>query len=413
MPDVSKLRLDGTSYDIKDDNARKHLVMVNEEPVNATKVVVNTSDDQIELALQSDVDEIAVDVAAIQTDITNIQKITNRLVNRYIVFCGDSYTAGHNPDGDSFTSWADICASALGLTSSDYKMTASTGCGLLRGTTYLQQLTNLVVPNDNAVTDIVVAGGTNDVSYSKANLLTALGSLIGYCKTRYPNATVHMACIGWTNNSTNRLLLIRNVQSVYKQASAYGGDYIVGSEYLLHNYDYYCTDMSHPNQTGQTLLGVAIANGLLTGYASNYYQTEENLVIDPYTTLFTTVPLTLNQYVGLDGVQLIINGGYANFKSGLTALNNDYDCKLGTLSARKGFIAGITESLAGINVSVKLTYVNSSGTSVFVVRPATFWIDSTFAVHVRLHLDGSNIGGNSLTSLYIYPTSATLKYSVV
>ena len=41
MPDVSKLRLDGTSYDIKDDNARKYLVMVNEEPVSATKVIVN------------------------------------------------------------------------------------------------------------------------------------------------------------------------------------------------------------------------------------------------------------------------------------------------------------------------------------------------------------------------------------
>lgn len=57
MADVSKLRLDNVTYDIKDDNARKYLVMVNEEPVSATKVVIETGEeDGIELAYQEDVD---------------------------------------------------------------------------------------------------------------------------------------------------------------------------------------------------------------------------------------------------------------------------------------------------------------------------------------------------------------------
>lgn len=58
MPDVSKLRLDNVTYDIKDDNARKYLVMVNEEPVSATKMVIETDEeaDGIELAYQKDVD---------------------------------------------------------------------------------------------------------------------------------------------------------------------------------------------------------------------------------------------------------------------------------------------------------------------------------------------------------------------
>lgn len=65
MPDVSKLRLDNISYDIKDDNARKYLVMVNENPVSATKVVVNSSTDVIELALQSDLNSaIAAEASA-------------------------------------------------------------------------------------------------------------------------------------------------------------------------------------------------------------------------------------------------------------------------------------------------------------------------------------------------------------
>lgn len=361
MADFSKINLNGTAYNVKDADARSRLSV---------------------------------------------------LENRYYIFCGDSYTAGYNPDGDTLNSWADICAESLGLTSSNYKKTASSGCGLLRGTTYLQQLTALTVPDDNAVTDIVVAGGTNDESYDRGDLTTALNSLITYCKERYPNAIVHMACVGWTNNATNRLLLTRKVQPVYKQASAYGGDYLTCSEYVLHNYDLFSSDMVHPNQGGETLLGYAIANALNTGFCVMSNQTEESLIISPYTTLFSSVPVTLSQYAGLDGVQLVVNGGNAVFKSGLTALNNEYDCKLGTLSDRKGFIAGITESLSGINMAVRVNYVNSSGSSVYSVRPATFWIDADFNVHVRVHLDGANIGGNSLTSLYLYPTTATLKYIV-
>lgn len=55
MADVSKLRLDNVTYDIKDDNARKYLVMVNEEPVSATKMVVTSSSDMIELATTDEV----------------------------------------------------------------------------------------------------------------------------------------------------------------------------------------------------------------------------------------------------------------------------------------------------------------------------------------------------------------------
>ena len=80
MPDVSKLRLDNVSYDIKDDNARKYLVMVNEEPVSATKMVVETGGDAIELALQEDVDaEVAARQAADITEATARQNAVTTL----------------------------------------------------------------------------------------------------------------------------------------------------------------------------------------------------------------------------------------------------------------------------------------------------------------------------------------------
>lgn len=72
MPDVSKLRLDNVSYDIKDDNARKYLVMVNEEPVSATKVVIETGEEEgVELALQEDIDSVNTRVTSEATARTN------------------------------------------------------------------------------------------------------------------------------------------------------------------------------------------------------------------------------------------------------------------------------------------------------------------------------------------------------
>lgn len=54
MADVSKLRLDNVAYDIKDDAARKYLVVINDEPVSATKMVVTSSSDVVELVTENE-----------------------------------------------------------------------------------------------------------------------------------------------------------------------------------------------------------------------------------------------------------------------------------------------------------------------------------------------------------------------
>lgn len=94
MADVSKLRLDDVTYDIKDDNARKYLVMVNEEPVSATKMVVETGGDAIELALQSDVDaevsarqsaynELSSQITTTQSSLSTLESnLTSEVNNR-------------------------------------------------------------------------------------------------------------------------------------------------------------------------------------------------------------------------------------------------------------------------------------------------------------------------------------------
>lgn len=94
MADVSKLRLGNTSYDIKDDNARRYLVMINEEPVSATKMVVETGEDEdsVELAYQEDLDSVEQKVdwfvtpemfGAVGDGITDDTFIIQNIINTY------------------------------------------------------------------------------------------------------------------------------------------------------------------------------------------------------------------------------------------------------------------------------------------------------------------------------------------
>lgn len=96
MPDVSKLRLDDVTYNIKDDNARKYLVMVNEEPVSATKVVIETGEeDEIELALQEDVDKNATALTLMCSDIVTIKEMGETIEGyTYGAFCTGCVFAG-------------------------------------------------------------------------------------------------------------------------------------------------------------------------------------------------------------------------------------------------------------------------------------------------------------------------------
>lgn len=67
MPDVSKLNLDGVSYKIKDDDARKYLVVVNNTSQDATKVNITTSDNVVELVTE---DELIATKQTIESNVS-------------------------------------------------------------------------------------------------------------------------------------------------------------------------------------------------------------------------------------------------------------------------------------------------------------------------------------------------------
>ena len=190
MADVSKLRLDNVTYDIKDDNARKYLVMVNEEPVSATKMVVETGGDAIELALQSDVDIL-------------------RGAN--VVWIGDSYVQANSlGESDRQYRFSTRVSAMLGMTEFNY---AIGGSGFLApsGSTYKEQLDTAVAEmtgEEKSLTKYVfICGGRNDPylvsSWTLSDLNTAVHDAIIAARDNYPNATIVCVPMTWAAEPLN------------------------------------------------------------------------------------------------------------------------------------------------------------------------------------------------------------------
>lgn len=205
MADVSKLRLDGTTYDVKDENARKYIVMVNEQPQSATKLVVNTIETEINLALQSDVDAAVVKVSKPRND------------RRYILI-GDSYGMRHTKNwrslvessfvsSDTETSYV-VFSNAIG----SYGFSPDT----LKFLTILQNgVESLTEEQIESVTDIVVVGGWNDARELKrgktmAEVQNAILTFCDYVETTFPNAMVTLEYVGWQRGTGGQDGVTRN-----------------------------------------------------------------------------------------------------------------------------------------------------------------------------------------------------------
>lgn len=111
------------------------------------------------------------------------------------------------------------------------------------------------------ITDIMVIGGYNDWGQDAIDIKNGMDTFATYCRTNYPNAVVHLACVGHSTGLEGRTLAITSkVIPTYKQfAGQYGMSYVQNSEYILHSPTYFATDKIHPNQTGIEVLARYLA----------------------------------------------------------------------------------------------------------------------------------------------------------
>lgn len=203
--------------------------------------------------------------------INEINEKINILTNRKVVIIGDSYAEGYTPDGN-VTSWAEWVKSFLNLNDSNciIKYYGGTGFCATNDTKNFLTLLN-EVSNDNNVTDVVVAGGYNDTGYSVEQLDVAITNFNTACKTKFPNAKVHVGFIGCTTNANNLYNLNITMEQYNGQSAKNGMYFMSNAQYTLHDYNLFSSDGIHPNQNGAYKLGVNITQCVLKGSCDVIY----------------------------------------------------------------------------------------------------------------------------------------------
>ena len=229
-------------------------------------------------------------IPSINSQITSINSalINNR---RRIILIGDSYA--QNDRG--ITGWMDKVTSYLDNSGYTFISLKKGGIGFKRqndGINVEQLLTNASgsISDKNTVTDIIVALGYNDQSYTQAEIEDKVESFCTYCKTNYPNANIQIGMIGWTADTgvEGAISNLRKVRNAYANDPLYGGCYMKDIEYTLHNYieDFY-SDSFHPSEIGTSkiakniinfIFGVPCTNNIefRSAYNNKIYESQQN-----------------------------------------------------------------------------------------------------------------------------------------
>lgn len=261
--------------------------------------------------LQADVGNLQTDVGNLQTDVGNLQTDVNRLSNKKYIFIGDSYNEGYgNPD---LLGWGLILKDYLGLSSSDYYNLYEGGAGFVRvgnnGHTFQQLLESYenTITNKNDITDIIIAGGCNDTDSNESTINTAIGSMMTYIKTNYPNAKTYIGMIGNNSNWAEAGVYYRNylayrVLPAYKDCQKYGATYLENIELTNHDYDLFITDNVHLTDYSNIAKGIY---NCLNGNGSQVVHYDR--AIDIYDSGLPNFAMSISMHDGLINIRSAVN----------------------------------------------------------------------------------------------------------
>lgn len=201
-------------------------------------------------------------------------------VKKYL-FVGDSYADGYTPDG-TVTAWQTIVKQKLGLSDAQFVTTHQGGFGFGRAAEYNYYTLISALSDDPDITDIVIGGSYNDHTSTEVDITSGIANVRNLCRTKFPNAKLHIAFIGWSKNATAKT----NLQGTYlyykNGCDAYPDiDFMKNTQYALHGYfTMFSSDGIHPNLNGETAIANAIVDCLNDGSA-NVYIRVNNIGITP------------------------------------------------------------------------------------------------------------------------------------
>ena len=202
-------------------------------------------------------------IASLQAQIDTINATLTNLKNRKIVWIGDSYmeAAGLTP-ADSF---ARLVGNALGMVeNTDYYISAQGGYAFARsGLQFITLLNNISVSDPDEITDVIVAGGANEGESVRADIIPAIEAFATASRTKFPNAKIHLAFVGWTMGNG---YVYNDLINYWKQGAYTAGCAFVDGVWMCqHTYNLKQAD-GHPNANGQIQIAASLENYIETGH---------------------------------------------------------------------------------------------------------------------------------------------------
>lgn len=238
----------------------------------------------------------------------------NTPMKKKYIMIGDSYGVGYTPDGN-VTSWCSILKNRLGVADDKYIVQCQNGAGFaVTGNQFLSLLNK--VTSDSTVTDIIVAGGFNDIDKGYDAINTAIATFKTQAKAKFPNAELKIAFIGGTKNSSMRYGATQVLDHYTKSCTVNSITMLNGCEYALRRYnEVFSSDGFHPNELGERYIAEYLFRAL-KGYSNTSY--------------IQYVPSTLSAATlvtgtsGMEGMGAMVNNGVLHCSSQLPMVAN-YD----------------------------------------------------------------------------------------
>ena len=225
----------------------------------------------LETNINNDMNELDTSLRSFVTNTTssltqriqNVENTIDSLEDKYYIFIGDSFAGGWTPDGQTIP-FPTLFKNEKNIQNDHFFNSAIGGAGWVRGTTYLTQLTNMYgqITDHSKITDIYVTGGRNDFGAANAEIITAKRAFMSYVKANYPNATVHIGCLGRSfeyNDDNCTMTQQFNCYYAYcAESESMGAQNMYNLVTCLDDSNLFASDMKHPNQDGQNAIYNAI-----------------------------------------------------------------------------------------------------------------------------------------------------------
>lgn len=228
--------------------------------------------------LDSKIGDLGILTTPDASDLANAIESLNQVSGNHhkIITIGDSYnTTDQTSAGDYVSPWGPKLANLFGLTAGvDWFDSGISGTGFVNGrdtdTDFIHQLMTIgsSITNKETITDIVVAGGTNDTAYMN-DLYTAIPDFTSYCKQHYPNAKVWIFYVSWIYPMTATSTTAYNgLRTNYGECSADNACIDVDAFECLLQTTCMCQDRAHPNGSGASELAKYMHNRICGGKRS-------------------------------------------------------------------------------------------------------------------------------------------------